>query len=229
MSGYVTGATVVALKFDEGVLMIADTKLSLGRMARYMNVKRMQEVSKNTLLCSSGDAADHQYLSDLLKRVVQAELLAHRNDESKTLLNAEMLLNYTSRVLYARRTKLDPVLVSAVVGGFSRGEPFLGYTDYYGTKYTDDFVVTGLGKYFAIGPLRDEHRPTMSLAEAKDLAVRCMRLLYLRDCAASVRVQVGYVTKNGVFIDEPFLLDSKWDYAKFAAPTSALPIAGNQF
>uniref|UniRef100_A0A3B0NCI2 Proteasome subunit beta n=1 Tax=Theileria annulata TaxID=5874 RepID=A0A3B0NCI2_THEAN len=229
MAGYVTGASIIAMKYNDGVLMMTDTKWSLGRMARYMNVKRLEEVSSNTLFATSGDAADHQYLTRILKHAVHTDLLEHNNDPSEALLNAEMLLNYTSRFLYHRRTKLDPVLVSAVVGGFSNGKSFLGYTDYYGTKYTDNFVVTGLGKYFAIGPLREEHRNDFTLSEAKELALKCMRVLYLRDCQASLRVQVGYVNKDGVFIEEPFLLDTKWDFKKFAAPTSALPIAGNQF
>lgn len=113
-------------------------------MARYMNVLRLESVSSNTLFATSGDAADHQYLTRVLKHAVHTDLLEHNNDASKALLNPEMLLNYTSRLLYHRRTKLDPVLVSAVVGGLSNGKPFLGYTDYYGTKYTDNFVVTGI-------------------------------------------------------------------------------------
>ncbi|EKX72757.1 proteasome subunit, putative [Theileria equi strain WA] len=229
MSGYVTGSAIVGIKYRDGVLLAADTKLSYGRMSRVTNYERLEQVSPTSVFCSSGDAADHQYISKFLKKAVHNELLANNNDLSKVSMDAKMLHNYMARVFYARRSKLDPIVSAAVIAGISDGEPFLGYSDYYGTKYTDDFITTGFGKYFAIGPLREEHRADMSKEEATDLAIRCMRLLYLRDCTASNKIQIAHVTKDGVVIQEPFFFDSKWHFEKFVKPTSALPIAGTQF
>ncbi|KAK2196185.1 bifunctional Proteasome [Babesia duncani] len=230
MSGIVTGAAIVGLKFNDGVLIAADTKLSYGRMNRVKDFCRLEKLSDNAIFCSSGDAADHQYLSETLKYQVAQELVSKNNDFSKCLINAEMLHNYLSRLQYYKRTKIEPIFSSCILAGLdAHGKPLIGYSDVYGTSYKDDFIVTGLGKYFAIGPLRQDYKPDMTKAEATELAIRCMRLLYLRDCSASDKIQVAYVTKDGVEIQDPVVITGKWDFEQFIAPTNRLPIAACQF
>ncbi|GIX64848.1 proteasome subunit beta type-4 [Babesia caballi] len=210
MSGYVTGAAVVGMKFDGGVLLAADTKYSYGRQHRVRDAQRIQQLSADSIFCASGDAADQQFLTELLQAVVRREMLDNNNDAGSCRLDAESLHNYLSRVFYARRSKMNPLYNSAVVAGHSRGVPFLGYSDLYGTKYEDDFIVTGMGKYFAIGPLREKHSVKMSRAEARNLALGCMKLLFLRDCSAGGRIQIAYVTDRGVEFEEPLTLDTEW-------------------
>ncbi|KAK1442380.1 proteasome subunit beta 4 like protein [Babesia gibsoni] len=229
MSNVLTGAAVVGIKFQGGVLIAADTKYSYGRLHRVKDAQRIQKLSEDTIFCTSGDAADQQYLTRLLKATVNREMLENNNDHSSCSMNAEMLHNYLSRVFYARRSKMNPLYNSAVVAGHSQGKPFLGYSDMYGTQYIDDFIVTGMGKYFAIGPLREKHRLDMTKLEARDLAIGCLKLLFLRDCSAGDKIQICYVTEDGTEFEEPFKLDAEWGFEKFVEPTSQRPIAGCQF
>ncbi|EDO05803.2 Proteasome subunit family protein [Babesia bovis T2Bo] len=229
MSGYVTGAAVVGMKFDGGVLLAADTKYSYGRQNRTNNVQRIEKLAKDTIFCTSGDVADHQYITQLLQATVRREMLDNNNDHASCHLGPEALHNYLGRVFYARRSKMNPLWNSAIVAGVSQNGPFLGYADMYGTQYKDDFVVTGMGKYFAIGPLREKHNPNMTKDAARALAIDCMRLLYLRDCSAGDRIQIAYVTAQGIELEEPMQIQAEWGYEKFLAPTCLRPIAGCQF
>ncbi|GFE55483.1 20S proteasome subunit beta 7 [Babesia ovis] len=229
MSGYVTGSAVVGMKFDGGVLLAADTKYSYGRQNRSNNVQRIEALSKDAIFCTSGDAADHQYLTQLLQATVKSEMLDNNNDHASCHLGAEELHNYLSRVFYARRSKMNPLWNSAIVAGHSKGVSFVGYADMYGTQYKEDFVVTGMGKYFAIGPLREKHNVNMSREDARSLAIECMNLLFLRDCSAGDRIQIAYVTDRGVEFEEPIQLTAEWGYEKFVAPTCQRTIAGCQF
>lgn len=98
-----------------------------------------------------------------------------------------------------------------------------------------------MGKYFAIGPLREKHRNDMTKEEARDLAIGCLKLLFLRDCSAGDRIQIVYVTDKGTEFEEPFQLEAEWyvyitvrantlrRFEKFIAPTSQRPIEGCQF
>ena len=52
------GGSVIALKYNEGVLMCTDTLASFGAMARYKDVRRMAHLGKNTLIGTSGEYSD---------------------------------------------------------------------------------------------------------------------------------------------------------------------------
>ena len=53
--------------------------------------------------------------------------------------------SYMTRVLYNRRTKMNPLWNTVVVGGFKDGGGYLGYCDKIGVAYNDDVIATGYG------------------------------------------------------------------------------------
>jgi 20S proteasome subunit beta 7 len=55
--------------------------------------------------------------------------------------------NYLSKLMYARRTKMNPLWNTLLVGGVRKGERFLGYVDLIGTTYTASTLATGYGAY----------------------------------------------------------------------------------
>lgn len=228
MSGAVTGAAVIGIKYGDGVLIAADTKISFGRTAYSNEFQRLEKLSDNAILCATGDIADSQYLSRKLKAMVHQELVENNNIAGLTQLNARRIHNYACRLLYQRRCKMNPILNSAVVAGYD-GEGFVGYVDHLGTAYEDRFVVTGFGKYFSIGPLREEYREDFTFEEARSMALRCLKVLFLRDCTAGSRVQIARVDSSGVHLEEPIVIDAKGSFDLFATPTTAFPLEGCQY
>lgn len=63
-----TTTSVLALKFDGGIVMSADTLGSYGSLARFPNCPRLVTVNKNILVGASGDYADFQYLRDIIQQ-----------------------------------------------------------------------------------------------------------------------------------------------------------------
>lgn len=63
-----TTTSVLAIQFDGGVVMSADTLGSYGSLARFRNCPRILKVNKNILLGCSGDYADYQYLRDIIEQ-----------------------------------------------------------------------------------------------------------------------------------------------------------------
>ncbi|XP_022745739.1 proteasome subunit beta type-4-like isoform X2 [Durio zibethinus] len=68
---YVTGTSVVALKYKDGILMAADMGGSYGSTLRYKSVERMKPIGKHSLLGASGEISDFQeilrYLDELMR------------------------------------------------------------------------------------------------------------------------------------------------------------------
>ena len=57
----VTGSSVLAVKYDQGVMIAADTLASYGSLARYKDVKRIIQVGDRTIMGASGNN-QHMYV-----------------------------------------------------------------------------------------------------------------------------------------------------------------------
>ena len=51
----VTGSSVLAVKYDKGVMIAADTLASYGSLARYKDVRRIIKVGDRTIMGASGN------------------------------------------------------------------------------------------------------------------------------------------------------------------------------
>ncbi|KHJ48081.1 hypothetical protein D918_01348 [Trichuris suis] len=212
-----TGSSVVALMFDDGVVIAADTLLSYGKLARYKGVSRLRKINKKTLIGVGGDYADYQFLQVLIDA---------RESEMKCLeppgqFNALSLHSWLRSVLYFRRSRLNPFWNSFVVAGVvgPENEPYLGTVNLLGVSYTNKYVATGLGSYLVQQLLenalskRKEEASSLSRKDAMQLMRECIEILYERDTLAHYEYEVGVVDKEGCTIYPHLTVSGKWDYA----------------
>lgn len=212
----VTGGSVVALKYNGGVLVAADTLASYGSLARYEGVSRMAKVgiANDTLLAAGGDYSDYQMI---LKMIEQKSSSDFAMDDGSSL-SPSALHHWLTRIMYQRRSKMDPLWNSVVIAGFRDGKAYLGSADLYGTQYEDNFIATGLGGHMALPLIRKAWREDMTEAEARTLLTDCMRVLFYRDTRASAKIMIGSVSAEGSKVDEPFEIDTFWECAPARRP-----------
>jgi len=206
---------VLAVKYNGGILMMADTLASYGGLARFKDVQRIARVNGTTLLGGSGEYSDFQYITNNLLKELMLEDYVEDDGDNRT---AKEIHSYLARVLYNRRSKMDPLYNQLIIAGVDGDESVLGAVDLYGSTYTDNILATGFGTYLAIPILRKRWHENMTEAEAKTLLEDCMNVLFYRDCRTINRYHLGKVTKAGVEISEPYSLETKWDYKKFVNP-----------
>jgi len=211
-SPIVTGTSVIALKFKDGVMMAADTLGSYGTLARFMHFERIKDAGAGVLIGISGDLSDAQWLWE--------EIEGLRTKESEQgdghTLHGRALWSYLTRVLYARRNKGDPLYNQIVIAdihseGGAAPQPFLAQADLHGTAYVDDTLATGYGAQLSRPILRNEYRPDMTREEARKVLETCMRVLFYRDCKTINRIQFATVTAAGVEVEKPVELTTNWD------------------
>jgi hypothetical protein len=81
-----TGTSVIALKFDKGIMMAADTlgssylshfslsshkkQGSYGSLARFRDIRRLQSVGSHTVIGAGGDLSDWQQIQHLLSKLM---------------------------------------------------------------------------------------------------------------------------------------------------------------
>jgi len=211
---YVTGSSVLAVIYKDGVMIAADTLASYGSLARFRSVERMKSVGKHTLIGASGEYSDFQYIMTLLDDLIDKDN-AH---EDGSHLRSSEIYSYMTRVLYNRRNRFDPLWNQLVLAGFQEGKPFLGQVDSLGSSFEDSTIATGYGAYIARPLLRKavEGKKEISEGEAKALLEECMRVLYYRDARTINRLQIAKVTAEGVSISDPYELETEWLYNEIA-------------
>ncbi|KAK7481470.1 hypothetical protein BaRGS_00027321, partial [Batillaria attramentaria] len=210
----VTGTSVLGLKFKDGIVLCADMLGSYGSLARYRNCSRLLRVNEDTVLGASGDYADYQFLTSIIKqRVIDEECLDDGFGYTPPALHS-----WLTRVLYNRRSQFNPLWNTYIVGGVhgnNKDELFLGYVDKIGIAYEADTVATGFGAYIALPILRDayEKNKKMDEKQAMELMEKCMKLLFYRDARSLNKYEIAVVTKQGAEVRGPLTAQTNWDIA----------------
>jgi len=209
----VTGTSVLAIKFKDGVILAADNLASYGSLARFKDIQRLHPVGTHTIIGASGDMSDFQHLQHSLDALTTSEFT---QSDGHTLGPSE-IYEYLSQVMYARRSKMNPLWNSLLVGGWKEGKSFLGYVDLLGTTYTASTLATGYGAYIAQPLLRkavEGRETTLTEEEGVKIVEESMKVLFYRDARSLNKYQIAVVTEKGVTISESKSAETEWAFAE---------------
>lgn len=214
----VTGTSVVAIKFKDGVVMAADNLASYGSLARFTDVKRLRPFANSSVIGFSGDISDMQYLN---RHLTDLSLEEAYSSPDETRLNAANLHNYLAKLLYRRRSKFDPLWNHLLVAGLDdKDEPFLAAADLLGSTYSAPSLSTGFGSMLAQPIMRkyvpdEEAAKKLTKEEAVDIIKECMKVLFYRDARSLDSYSLAIVTKDGVELKEDEKLEAQsWAFAE---------------
>lgn len=160
-------------------MLATDTLASYGSLARFMDVRRLISVEgANSIIGASGDMSDFQHIQHLIEKTMLQEF----NEGDSHTLTPPQLYRSLSRTMYARRSKIDPLWNSLVLGGVDpkTGQSFLGYVDLLGTTYQSSTIATGFGLHLAQPLLRkavEGRENDIDEEEAKRILQECMKVL----------------------------------------------------
>lgn len=203
-----TATSVLGVTFNNGVIIAADVLGSFGSMARFKNCSRILSINKNIMLGAGGDYADFQYVKELLK----GKLIGEECLEDNIALKPGSLHCWLARMMYNRRSKVDPLWNSILIAGIQSGKPFLGSVDKLGTAFEDKVIATGYGAHIAVPLLRDAKtkNPNLNRQEAEDLIIKCMTVLYCRDARSFNKYEIGIITPDESEVKGPLEIKANW-------------------
>lgn len=216
-----TGGSVIALKYNGGVLMASDTLLSYGSLAKFPNIPRIKIIGKFSAVCATGDYADFQMVTRDLEEMVNRHTMYAEVDD----LTPKETFCYLHRTVYSKRSKMEPCLCQFVFIGSHGGEPFLAGLDAVGTRWEDTCVATGYGAHIAIPLLRkavETHPNGLTRAEASEVLKSCLRVLFYRECRTINKFQMADASNDGVTISEPFEVPTEWELEGFSFEKTAI-------
>lgn len=194
------------------------TKASYGSLARFTDQQRIFKIGHDTVIGIGGDISDLQYITRMLDQLEIDE----NYDNTGHKLKTPHIFKYLSKVMYNRRSKMDPLWNAILVAGTGEdGEPFLSYVDMLGVTYTSPAMATGFGAYLAVPLLRQavdskDAEKDLSEEEARKLIDKCMKVLFYRDARSMDKYTVATIRAGGEITIEDGVKcqDMNWKFAE---------------
>lgn len=207
-----TGASVLGLKYKDGVMIASDTMVAYGNTLKFPNTSRLHLCGADTIIGASGEYSDFQCLSKLTDLLDLEDWRQH--DGSR--FSPKEIASFLGRRLYGKRSEMKPLWNQLVIGGFKNGEAHLSYVDHQGTAFEEDFLATGYGMHLALPILRkhcdNDKWKTLDEKTARGVLEECLKLLFYRDCKASCEVQYAVSNASGTKIEDQYRLQTHWTH-----------------
>ncbi|KAM0686295.1 Proteasome subunit beta type-7 [Conglomerata obtusa] len=212
MKKYVTTSSILAFKYKNGIITASDTQGSGGSLSKYKNLTRTYSITKKCIISYSGEYSDIQNLHNSLKY----ELL----QDSRTI-DPQGIFKLVQRVLYTKRSRLEPLNVFCIISGVKEGHVndsyFLGAVNHLGNFYSSDVISNGLGSYLILPFLRDRVQgrvDEIDREEAICIMKEAVTVALYRDCMSINCFHFGIVEDDFCEVMEPIKIETNWDLAR---------------
>lgn len=181
-------------------------------------MKRLRPFNRTTVLGIGGDVSDMQYLDRLLNSLDITE----NYGSSGHILHAKNIHTYLSKVMYKRRSDVNPLWNQVIVAGLDGNDkPFLSSVDLLGTTFSAPTLATGYGAQLAQPLLRkliEDEAVVDSISQdrAVEAVKECMKVLFYRDARSLDTYSIAIITKaGGVELKEDARLEGQsWAFAE---------------
>jgi proteasome endopeptidase complex, archaeal, beta subunit len=196
-----TGTTTLGLTTDEGVILAADKRASIGRMTASKFAKKVYRLDDRIGLTIAGSVGDAQKIV----RTMRSQLKMKRLETQElSIRGAGTLL---ANILHG--SKMVPFMNQFVLGGIEDGEGVLYDLDPAGGLMKHErFTATGSGSQMAYGVLEDNYETGLDHGDAKDLAVNAVQAAIERDTASGNGIMVAEITSDGFEVLEDREIES---------------------
>lgn len=185
-----TGTTTLGIVTEEGVILAADRRASIGHLASSKNAKKVYQLDDYIGLTIAGSVGDAQKIV----RLMRSQLKLHKLETKE--LSVQGAGTLLANILHNH--KMMPFMGQFVLGGREDGEGKLYDLDPLGgLMESTEFTATGSGSTMAYGLLEDAWEKDMDHEEAKDLAVRAVQSAMERDTASGDGIMVAEITGDG--------------------------------
>eukprot|EP00210_Caulerpa_lentillifera_P003660 g3494.t1 len=189
MSSPETGTTIAACVFDGGVVLGADTRMTMGPYVCNRACNKIVPLYDNVFLCRSGSVADCELVAEHVHSYTEQHAISIGElPNVKTVANLTKLLNYQ-----------NPHLISAlIVAGWDKHSGGQVYAvNIGGTLVPEKWMVEGSGSTYIWGICDSMFKPGMTREEAEEFISVAIGLAITRDGASGGMCRLVTITSDG--------------------------------
>lgn len=183
--------TTVGLIAGDSVILAADKRATAGPMVYHKAVEKINMIDERSALTISGLVADAQRLVESARYLARSYQL-----EVGEPIPIKSLASWLSTIL-SLYLRYVPFIVQLLLGGVDRAGPSLYYLDLYGSISREKFMATGSGSPVAFGVLERGYHDSITVEEAKKLAVEAVSAAIRRDGFSGEGVDVVVISPRG--------------------------------
>lgn len=191
-----TGTTCLALRFNGGVIIAADKRVSAGfRVGKAKKIHMLTKEKDDNLMgmAISGLVSDAMSLVDLMRS--ELKLYKFENGHPASTKVAATLLGV---ILHSGYRRYQPYWTQLIVAGQDSNGGSVYSVDPSGAVSKDNYVVIGSGSLFALSKIEDGWKEDLSKEDATALAIRAIKLAASRDLYTGDGIMLKVITKDGV-------------------------------
>ncbi|CAG9465117.1 unnamed protein product [Pedinophyceae sp. YPF-701] len=185
-----TGTTILAIVYDGGVVLAADSRVSMGSYVSNRASNKIAPLGERVFLCRSGSAADTQAVGDYVAHFLNQHAMELGSEPKvRTAANLVKEMNYNNQHLMA----------AMIIAGYDdlRGGQVYGIP-IGGTLVPQNWAVDGSGSTYIWGLCDAEYREGMTRDEAETFAISAVSAAMARDGSSGGLLRLVTINKEGV-------------------------------
>eukprot|EP00588_Corethron_pennatum_P010727 CAMPEP_0194280624 /NCGR_PEP_ID=MMETSP0169-20130528/18040_1 /TAXON_ID=218684 /ORGANISM="Corethron pennatum, Strain L29A3" /LENGTH=230 /DNA_ID=CAMNT_0039025405 /DNA_START=145 /DNA_END=837 /DNA_ORIENTATION=+ len=185
-----SGTTIMAVCFNGGVVLGADSRVSSGTYVVNRVSDKIVQLHERIWCCRSGSAADTQALTDIVKHH-----LGQISIETGRLPTVAMAAHLMRKLIYGNK---DNLMAGVIVGGW---DPVEGGSVYNvtlgGSCVRQPFTIGGSGSSYIYGLVDAECREGMDADECNAFVKKAVSHAMARDGSSGGIIRTVVVTEDG--------------------------------
>ncbi len=184
-----TGTSTLGITFDNGVVVGADHRATMGHFIANKSVQKLFGISDYVALTTAGLVGHAQSLS----RTLSAELRLYELKHSKPM-TVKGAATLTANILSGR-----PHYVQLLIVGVDDSGSSVYSIDSAGGSIPDVYCATGSGSPYMYGVLEDQFKEGMSQNDALRVAAKALLASAQRDAASGNGMDLAVITLEAGF------------------------------
>jgi len=198
-----TGTTIMAIVYDGGVVLGADTRTSTGDYVANRASRKISKVMDNVFVCRCGSAADTQALTGFVINALTSHAVELGEKPTvNTAANLFRLIAYNNK---------DNLMAGLLVAGYDEKRGGQVYSiPLGGTLHPVNVACDGSGSGYISGFIDANYRPGMTKAEALKFVQTCVSHAMSRDGSSGGMIRTLVVSADG--LEEGVIAGNKLPY-----------------
>ena len=187
-----TGTTIMAVEFDGGVVLAADSRTSTGAYIANRTSDKLTPVAERIYTCRSGSAADTQAMSDYVRLY-----LSHYTADTAKDPTVGIAAHLFKSISYANKNRLCAGIICAGWDPAGGGQVY-SIPVYSGALIRQPIAISGSGSSYVYGYVDANFREGMSAEECREFCKNTVSLAMARDGSSGGTIRMVTITKEGV-------------------------------
>ncbi|CAN7940409.1 unnamed protein product [Ixodes hexagonus] len=188
---HLTGTSIIAVEFDGGVVLGADSRTTTGAYIANRVSDKLTRVTDRIYCCRSGSSADTQAITDIVAYHLgfyEMELGEPAQVETAASVFRELCYNYR-----------DQLMAGIICAGWDRKKGGQVYMiPLGGMVLRQPVAIGGSGSSYVYGYVDAHYKKDMTKAECLQFVTNTLALAMARDGSSGGVIRLAVITKDGV-------------------------------